>query len=310
MTIKGILKAGMIMLVLGFALNITGIARASDAREDLMDDFEEYNGSIGPDNALYGLKLEFENIDESFTWNASEKLEKKVSHSGLRIAEAKTELINKNNDAAQKAFEYYKEKIKETEESISKISGNDSGILNAQKNLEKHQYELEQLIGSNPNNTGLQNAYNKSLELKDKFEQKTEIKIERIQTSEGKNILREIKKEKKDGRNGNKEIGDDRKNNTGENRTGEITQKKRENETENKENRRDNRTGEITQENHENKSEIKDDRGYNKSEEITQENRENETEIKADRGDNNSGQILQEEHELKNETKADKKKKD
>jgi hypothetical protein len=54
---------------------------------------------------------------------------------------------------------------------------------------------LEQLIESHPNNTGLQNAYNRSLELKDKFERKTERKIERIRTSEGKHLLREVKKE-------------------------------------------------------------------------------------------------------------------
>ncbi|MFA4957383.1 MAG: DUF5667 domain-containing protein [Candidatus Methanoperedens sp.] len=195
---KGILKAGMLLLVLGFVLNIIGVASASDATEYLVDDIEEYNGSFGPENALYGLKLAFENIDESFTWNASEKLGKKVSHSRLRIAEAKTELKKNNNEAAEKAFERYKEKVKETEESISGIPGNDSGILNAQKMIVKHQYVLEQLIGSHPNNTGLQNAYNRSLEQENKFELKTERKIERVRTSEGKHIIREIKKEKDD----------------------------------------------------------------------------------------------------------------
>ncbi len=200
MTNKQIIKAGMILLVLGFVLNIIGVANASDATEDLVDDIEEYNGSIGPDNALYGLKLAFENIDESFTWNATEKLGKKVSHSRLRIAEAKTELNNKNNEAAEKAFERYKEKVKETEESISEISGNDSGIRNAQIMIEKHQYVLERLLESHPNNTGIQNAYNRSLEQKDKFERKTERKIERNRTTEGKYILREIKKEREEDR--------------------------------------------------------------------------------------------------------------
>lgn len=198
MNVRRILKVGMILLVLGFVLNIIGIASASDSTEDIVDDIEDYNGSVGPENALYGLKLAFENIDESFTWNASEKLGKKVSHSRLRISEAKAELRKKNIEAAEKAFEHYREKVRETEESISEISGNDSGIFNAQKMIEKHQYVLEQLLESNSNNTGLQNAYNRSLELKDKFEQKTERKIERIRTSEGKHILREKKKEKED----------------------------------------------------------------------------------------------------------------
>jgi hypothetical protein len=198
MNIKGILKAGMILMILCFVLNIIGIASASDGEDNLVDDIEEYNGSVGPDNALYGLKLAFESIDESFTWNASEKLVKKVEHSRLRIAEAKTELKNNNNEAAEKAFERYKEKVNETEESISRISGNDSGILKAQKMIVKHQYVLEQLLGLHPNNTGLQNAYNRSLEQEDKFELKTDRKIERFQTSEGKHILREVKKEKEE----------------------------------------------------------------------------------------------------------------
>lgn len=198
MNIKEILKNGMILLVIGFILNLTGIASASDETLDLLDDIEEYNGSVGPDSALYGLKLAFENLDESFTWNASEKLEKKVSHSRLRISEAKGELRRNNDEAAQKAFERYREKSKETEDSIRDISGEDSGILHAQKMIEKHQYVLEQLLESHSNNTGLRNAYNRSLELKDRFEQKTERKIERVRTKEGKQILREIKKENGD----------------------------------------------------------------------------------------------------------------
>jgi hypothetical protein len=73
----------------------------------------------------------------------------------------------------------------------------------------KHQYVLENLLLSHPNNTGLQNAHNRSLELEDKFELKTERKIERMQTSEGRHILREIKKEKEDNKEDEKK--DDRK---------------------------------------------------------------------------------------------------
>ena len=233
MNIRGILKAGMILLILGFALNIIGIASASNSTEVLVGDIEEFNGSVGPDNALYGLKLAFENIDESFTWNATEKLGKKVSHSRLRIAEAKTELKRNNNEAAEKAFEHYKEKVNETEESISEIPGNDSGILNAQKMTEEHHYVLEQLIESHPNNTGLKNAYNRSLELKNKFERKTDRRLERIRTREGKHLLviEQV--------NGGKEnIRND----------GEI------------------RKEDMTPEKHETKTEVKEDRRVNKNE--------------------------------------------
>jgi hypothetical protein len=78
------------------------------------------------------------------------------------------------------------------------MKGNDSGILNAQMMIKKHQYVLEQLLGTNPNISGLQTAYNKSLELENNFEQKTEIKLERVQNSEGKYIIKEIETEEKE----------------------------------------------------------------------------------------------------------------
>jgi len=187
--------AGIILLA--FIINIIGAAQEDKSPDELVDDIGEYNGSIGPDNSLYGLKLAFEGLDESFTLNTTEKLEKKIYHSSLRISEAKTELKNKNDEGAKKAFEYYREKIKETEDSISGILGNDSGIFNVQKMIEKHQFVLERLFEAHPDNTGLMNAINNSIELEYKFEEKTDRKLERIQTNEGKNYLMELNKENK-----------------------------------------------------------------------------------------------------------------
>ena len=185
-----ILVTGMILIA--FAMNMIGAAQDEKiSPNELVDDIEEYNGSMGPDNVFYGLKLAFERLDESFTFNETEKLDKKVYHSKLRISEAKTELKKKNDKGANKAFENYKEKINETEVSISGISGNDSGIINAQKMVEKHQYVLEKLLELHPNNTGLKSAYNNSVELEDKFEEKTRRKLERVQTEEGKHYLKE-----------------------------------------------------------------------------------------------------------------------
>lgn len=186
------------IILLAFTMNLIGAAQEDRSPDELVDDIEEYNGSIGPENALYGLKLAFEGLDESFTINTTEKLEKKIYHSRLRISEAKAELNRKNDEGARKAFKRYDEKVKETEDSISEHEGNDSGILNAQKMITKHQYILERLLELHPNNSGLMNAYNNSIELEDKFEEKTARKLERIQTKEGKHYLRESKKEDKE----------------------------------------------------------------------------------------------------------------
>lgn len=180
------------IILIAFAMNMIGAARDEKISPDeLVDDIEEYNGSMGPDNVFYGLKLAFERLDESFTFNETEKLDKKVYHSKLRISEARTELKKKNDKGANRAFENYKEKINETEVSIYSIKGNDSGIINAQKMVEKHQYVLERLLELHPNNTGLKSAYNNSVELEDKFEEKTRRKLERVQTKEGKHYIKE-----------------------------------------------------------------------------------------------------------------------
>ncbi|SNQ61352.1 hypothetical protein MNV_330020 [Candidatus Methanoperedens nitroreducens] len=51
-------------------------------------------------------------------------------------------------------------------ESTAKLSDKDTGLINAQQMIAKHQVILEQLLASHPNSTGLQKAYNNSVELK------------------------------------------------------------------------------------------------------------------------------------------------
>lgn len=197
---RKITLAAIILLALAFTISVIGEAQenqTSNATEDLVDDIEPYEGSIGPGNALYGLMIAFGNIDETFTFNASEKLGKQVAHARLRIAEAKAELRKNNNEAANRALLQYREKINSTEGTISRISGSDSGLLHAQEMIAKHQYVLERLLESHPNNTGLQRAYNNSQRLEEKFENKTERKLERIATKEGRKILKQVRKEKK-----------------------------------------------------------------------------------------------------------------
>jgi hypothetical protein len=166
-----------------------------DGDGELADDIEPYDGSVGPGNALYGLKIAFENIDMAFTFNESEKLGKQVSRARARISEAKAELRKNNQEAANKALELYGAQIESINRSAAGFSGNNSGLFNAQKNIVKHQYVLAQLLEANPNNTGLQRAYNNSLRQEEKFEEKTERKLERMITKDNRVRLKTVKKE-------------------------------------------------------------------------------------------------------------------
>ncbi len=95
-----------------------------------------------------------------------------------RIAEARAELKKNNTEAAEKALAEYRAKMNTVNKTMSKLSDNDTGLINAQQMIAKHQVILEQLLASHPNNTGLQRAYNNSVELKRKFESKVEQRLD------------------------------------------------------------------------------------------------------------------------------------
>ncbi|MFZ3167387.1 MAG: DUF5667 domain-containing protein [Candidatus Methanoperedens sp.] len=159
------------------------------------DNETEDESLIGPGNALYGLKIAFENIGEVFTFNASEKLGKQVSHARKRIAEARAALRRNDTEAANKALAKYEEKINDVNGSMSKLSGKDTGLINAQQMILKHQLILENLSISHPNSTGLQRAYNNSKNLEIKSASKIRQKLDINDTKENRKIPKAEKTE-------------------------------------------------------------------------------------------------------------------
>lgn len=202
MKLREIAMAGIILSVLTFsiaiasadqnvtgnetpAVEITGAATetlTSNPDNGTIGDDVADEGLIGPGNALYGLKIAFENIGETFTFNASEKLGKQVANARHRIAEARAALKRNDTEAANRALAEYKAKLDDVNVSISKLSDKDTGFINAQEMILKHQLILKNLSMLHPNNTGLQRAYNNSKDLQNKFEsrppmQKADINI-------------------------------------------------------------------------------------------------------------------------------------
>lgn len=214
MRLRNIALTGIVMLVLAFTtiasatdqnnttgndtqyLNITGTPTETfTAPIENGDDEEVDEGLIGPGNALYGLKIAFENIGEVFTFNASEKLGKQVSNARHRINEARAALRRNDTEAANKALAEYKLKVDDVNESVSKLSDKDTGVANARKMILKHQFILENLSISHPGNKGLQRAYNNSKELQVKIES-------RIDRKSDSNIMQENQEKNKAERSG------------------------------------------------------------------------------------------------------------
>jgi hypothetical protein len=184
MRLSNITLAGIILLMLAFTTgmagateqNVTGNTSNATATAATVDDQAVDNSLIGPGNALYGLKIAFENIGETFTFNASEKLGLQVAHARQRIAEVRAALKRNDTEAANKALDEYKAKLNSINESVSKLSDKDGEVLNAQDMILKHQLILENLSISHPNNSGLQRAYNNSMDLETKIASKIEQK--------------------------------------------------------------------------------------------------------------------------------------
>jgi len=145
----------------------TATAAAGEA-----DDEEAAKGIFGPGHLLNRLQIAFENMGEVFTYNASEKLGKQVSHARHRIAEYRAALKRNDIEAADIALAQYGAKINDIDNSMSKLSDKDTGFINAQQMILKHQPILENLSISHPNSTGLQKAYNNSKNLQTKFASK------------------------------------------------------------------------------------------------------------------------------------------
>ena len=184
------------LLVFGL-LCLSGIAAAQDEAV-LTDDVTAYNGPIGADSPLYGLKLALEDMDESFTANETERVDKQVNHARLRLSEVRRSLELNQSDSAEQALNNYWMKMNLTNATISRWGSNATGLLHAQEQIVKHQFVLEHLLETHPNNTGLMRAYNNSIRLEERFGEKTMIRFNRTMDKNNQTIMKAIRLEQKE----------------------------------------------------------------------------------------------------------------
>jgi len=191
-------------------LCMTGtVAALEDTTESngtvIAEDIGAYNGSIGPGSPLYGLKIAFEDLDESFTTNETERFNKQMTTARLRLSEAYRELQLNNSADADRALDLYGQKTNSTRMRLQTYAdSNATGLLHAQEMAAKHQLVLAGLLESHPNNTGLMRAYNNSLTLEEKFEEKTMTRFERVMQKNNATIMKAVRldvREQKDTRN-------------------------------------------------------------------------------------------------------------
>jgi hypothetical protein len=198
------------LVALGLLCTIVGTVAADNTTStqgmQLVDDIQPYNGPIGANNSMYGLKIAFENLDDFFTFNQTDKLAKEIDHADLRLAELKEALAANRTDAADRALDQYWQNLNQTERTLEWFNQTspipafnrtgsmpapiDKGIMHVQDMIIKHQVVLENLLSSHSGNPGLARAYNNSRELELKFEQKTQTRFERVKDANNRIWLR------------------------------------------------------------------------------------------------------------------------
>ncbi|MEN6609871.1 MAG: DUF5667 domain-containing protein [Methanoregulaceae archaeon] len=117
------------------------------------------NTSILPGNPLYGLKLTFEKMDESFTFNSSDRLAKQLYHADNRLSEAESAFLQNNTADAERALSGYYDDTNATAATLAGLPPGAPGLRDAERTMETHQQVLGQLITAHPNSTGLQEAF-------------------------------------------------------------------------------------------------------------------------------------------------------
>lgn len=189
----------VVLVVLGVLFTAAVPVTAGNVTPDTLPGAQD-GGSISPSSPLYGFKIAMENFDESFTPNQTEKLEKEINRTELRLAELQGALAANQTDAANRTLDQYWQKVNQSEETLTKIAyeepdtpvGNEStwkpqingtGLMLALENLNRHQETFRYLMQEYPNNTGLVRAYNNSLERQLRFEEKIQERTRSADTS-------------------------------------------------------------------------------------------------------------------------------
>ena len=194
-----IILGGLLVIALlcsvGTVAALDNNATGAQGTGDISDDIAPYNGPIGADSPLHGLKLAMEDLDKTFTFNDTQRVEKRLDHAQLRIAEVRRELDLNRTTTAERALELYRQKLNLTEGSLTPFESNATGLLHAQEMITRHQTGLANLLFLYPNNTGLARAYNNSLLLEQKFGEKTEMRFTRFIEKNNKTVFKAVKRE-------------------------------------------------------------------------------------------------------------------
>lgn len=110
------------------------------------DEITAYNGWIGADSPLYGLKLFFQEMGESMAGNASAKLTRQMAHAEERLSEACAMTLKNNSVAAEAALNQYIRALGRINATLDDPEVDEGTYAGMSWQFEKHQNHFRYMI--------------------------------------------------------------------------------------------------------------------------------------------------------------------
>jgi hypothetical protein len=112
------------------------------------DGVQAYNGWVGSDSPLYGLKLLIEQIDESLAGDINAKLMKQMAHAETRLSEAYAMALKNNTGAAEAALNEYARTMGQINATMDDPGVDDGTYLNMSRQFEKYQNHFRYMVNN------------------------------------------------------------------------------------------------------------------------------------------------------------------
>lgn len=157
----------------------SGLNETDDEDEaDDQDEDDALETLTSPDGPLYDLRIVFEDMDEAFTFNATDRLNKKLAHAEERLNEANRMAKQGKAYAVGRVMSKYENEVEDIEGTDS-TDVTEKGLENAYIRIQKHEAVLRGVLAnvtSEEAAAGLQNALSNSERLEKKFMEKLDEK--------------------------------------------------------------------------------------------------------------------------------------
>ncbi|HIH45390.1 MAG TPA: hypothetical protein HA257_10100 [Candidatus Methanoperedenaceae archaeon] len=138
---------------------------------DELEEEDAIESLTSPTGPLYEIKIIFEDLDEAFTVNATDRLNKKLAHAEERLAEANRMARQGKASAVGRVLSHYEEEIGDIE-STDSTAITEKGLEIAYTRIQNHEFVLRGVLANMTSAeavAGLQNALSNSERLEKKF---------------------------------------------------------------------------------------------------------------------------------------------